>query len=137
MFGSATLDTGIGLIFVYLLVSLIVSAANELLAALFKWRAETLVAGIRELLQDPTMTGLVRNFYEHPLIGSLAAKGKKPSYIPSRTFALALLHIISPVTSGADRTLDDLEAGIEKLPGSLQVTFRVLLDEAGRDIEQF
>jgi hypothetical protein len=67
----------------------------------------------------------------------LGAKGKKPSYIPSRTFALTLLDIVSPTTPGANRTLDDLKSGIEKLPGSLQVTFRVLLDEAGHDIEQF
>jgi len=42
MFGSTIVDTAIGLIFVYLLVSLVVSAANELLAALFKWRAGNL-----------------------------------------------------------------------------------------------
>jgi hypothetical protein len=137
MFGSAILDTAIGLIFVYLVVSLIVSAANELLAALFRWRANNLCLGIRELLQDPTITGLATRFYEHPLIESLSAKGKKPSYIPSRTFALTLLDIVSPTTSGSNRTLEDLKAGIEKLPDSLQVTFRVLLDEAGHDIEQF
>jgi hypothetical protein len=137
MFGSAILDTAIGLIFVFLVVSLVVSAANELLAALFKWRANNLFLGIRQLLQDPSVTGLVTRFYEHPLIEALSAKGKRPSYIPSRTFALTLLDIVSPTTPGSDRTLEDLKAGIEKLPGSLQVTFRVLLDEAGHDIEQF
>ena len=137
MFGSAILDTAVGLIFVFLAVSLVVSAANELLAALFRWRAKNLFLGIRELLHDPAMTGLVNRFYEHPLIGSLATKGKKPSYIPSRTFALTLLDIVSPLTPGSDRTVEDLKAGIEKLPGSLRVTFRVLLDEAGHDIEQF
>jgi hypothetical protein len=137
MFGSAILDTAIGLIFVFLVVSLVVSAANELLAAMFRWRAQNLLLGIRGLLQDPAMTGLVTRFYEHPLIEGLSAKGKKPSYIPSRTFALTLLDIVSPTTPGTDRTLEDLKAGIEKLPGSLQVTFRVLLDEAGHDIEHF
>jgi hypothetical protein len=137
MFGSAILDTAIGLIFVFLVVSLTVSAANELLAALFKWRAKNLLLGIRQLLQDPSVTGLVTQFYEHPLIEGLSAKGKKPSYIPSRTFAVALLDIVSPITPENDRTLEDLKAGIEKLPGSLQVTFRVLLDEAGHDIEEF
>jgi hypothetical protein len=136
MFGSAILDTAIGLIFVFLVISLIVSAANELLAALFKWRAKNLLLGIRELLQDSSATGLVTLFYEHPLIRSLSAKNQKPSYIPSRAFALALLDIVSP-TTGANRTLEDLKAGIDKLPNSLQVTFRVLLDEAGHDIEQF
>jgi hypothetical protein len=137
MFGSAILDTAIGLIFVFLVVSLTVSAANELLAALFKWRAKNLFLGIRQLLQDPSVTGLVTRFYEHPLIEGLSAKGKKPSYIPSRTFAVALLDIVTPTNSEKDRTLEDLKAGIEKLPGSLQVTFRVLLDEAGHDLEEF
>jgi hypothetical protein len=50
---------------------------------------------------------------------------------------LALLDLVSPTTEGTNRTLDDLKAGIEKLPASLQVTFRVLLDEAGHDIERF
>ena len=137
MFGSAILDTAIGLIFVFLAVSLAVSAANEVLAALFKLRARNLLLGIQELLQDPSADGLVTRFYKHPLIAGLAANGGKPSYIPSRTFVLALLDLVSPTTEGTNRTLDDLKAGIEKLPASLQVTFRVLLDEAGHDIERF
>jgi len=137
MFGSAILDTAIGLIFVFLAVGLAVSAANEVLAALFKLRARNLLLGIQELLQDPSADGLVTRFYKHPLIAGLAANGGKPSYIPSRTFVLALLDLVSPTTEGTNRTLDDLKAGIEKLPASLQVTFRVLLDEAGHDIERF
>ena len=137
MFGSAILDTAIGLIFVFLAVSLAVSAANEVLAALFKLRARNLLLGIQELLQDPSADGLVTRFYKHPLIAGLAANGGKPSYIPSRTFVLALLDLVSPTTEGTNRTLNDLKAGIEKLPASLQVTFRVLLDEAGHDIERF
>lgn len=137
MFGSAILDTAIGLIFVYLVISLIVSAANELLAAVFRLRAQNLFLGIRELLQDPSATGLVSRFYEHPLIEALAAQDKKPSYIPSRTFALTLLDIVSPVAPAGNRTLDDLKAGIEKLSQPLQITFRVLLDDAGHDMEQF
>jgi hypothetical protein len=137
MFGSAILDTAIGLVFVYLLVSLIVSAANELLAGLLRWRANNLFLGIQQLLQDQSTTGLVNSFYNHPLIAGLSSRGRKPSYIPSRTFALTLLDIIAPLTGSSNRTLDDLKAGIDKLPSSLQVTFRVLLDEAGSDIEKF
>lgn len=137
MFGSAILDTAIGLVFVFLAVSLAVSAANEVLAALFKLRAKNLLIGIQELLQDPSTEGLVTSFYKHPLIARLAANGGKPSYIPSRTFALTLLDLVSPITTEGNRTLDDLKAGIDKLPASLQVTFRVLLDEAGHDVERF
>src|SRR5206468_11397190 len=131
MFGSAILDTAIGLIFVFLVLSLVVSAANELLAALFKWRANNLFLGIRQLLQDPSVTGLVTRFYEHPLIDGLSSKGKKPSYIPSRTFALALLDIVSPTTAGSNRTLEDLEAGLRNFPAlyrSRSVCFSMRLD---------
>jgi len=136
MFGSAILDTAIGLIFVFLLISLVVSAANELLTAFFNWRAKNLFVGIRELLQDSSATGLVTFFYEHPLIRSLSANNQKPSYIPSRSFALAVLDIVSPATS-SNRTLEELNAGIDKLPNSLQVTFRVLVEEARHDVERF
>ena len=136
MFGSAILDTAIGLIFVFLLISLVVSAANELLTAFFNWRAKNLFVGIRELLQDSSATGLVTFFYEHPLIRGLSANNQKPSYIPSRSFALAVLDIVSPATS-SNRTLEELNAGIDKLPNSLQVTFRVLVEEARHDVERF
>ena len=38
MFNSGILDVAIGIVFIYLLVSLIVTAVNELIAAIFKMR---------------------------------------------------------------------------------------------------
>jgi hypothetical protein len=43
MFGSAILEVAISIIFVYLLLSLLLTAANELIASLWKWRARTLI----------------------------------------------------------------------------------------------
>ena len=60
MFGSEILDVAIGVIFVFLLVSLIASAIREGLEGWLKTRATHLEAGIRELLHDPKGTGLTK-----------------------------------------------------------------------------
>ena len=52
------LDVAIGLVFVYLVLSLAVTAANELFAAAFRRRALTLRAGINHLLDDELTTRL-------------------------------------------------------------------------------
>ena len=115
MFGSAILDTAIGLIFVFLVVSLTVSAANELLAALFKWRAKNPLLGIRQLLQDPSVTGLVTQFYEHPFIEGLSAKDKKPSYIPANADSGRIAKSLSGVNSTLrDSIKDAAHSFIEK-----------------------
>src|SRR4051812_39062997 len=94
MFGSEILDVAIGMIFVYLLLSLICSAVNEMIEAQMKNRARDLEKGIRNLLTD---TNLADKLYEHPLIKGLYIDKKgKPSYIPARTFALTLLNIVAP-----------------------------------------
>jgi len=100
MFGSDMLDVAIGMAFVYLLVSLLCSAIVEGAEAILKRRSKDLERGIGELLHDPA---LVARLYNHPLINGLF-KGdytpgmrNLPSYIPSRSFALAIMDLlISP-----------------------------------------
>src|ERR1043165_3205433 len=52
LFGSTMLEVAIGMVFVYLLMSLLCSALNELINALFKLRAKDLENGIQRLLDD-------------------------------------------------------------------------------------
>jgi hypothetical protein len=136
MFGSTILDVAIGIIFIYLLVSLVISAINELIAAKLKSRATNLSQGIQALLQDPSQAGWVAKLYQHPLIQSLSPPNSKPSYIPSRTFALALLDLVAPANTDGNRTLADLKAGMANLPAPLQKTLTNLLDEAQHDVER-
>ena len=110
MFNSGILDVAIGLVFIFLLLSLICSAINEMIENWLKWRATHLEQGIRELLYDPDGTDLTNKIYNHPLIyglfwGDYDPKKMKcrflrrtnlPSYIPSRNFALALMDVILP-----------------------------------------
>ncbi len=136
MFGSTILDAAIGLVFVYLLVSLVISAANEVIAGIFKSRAKDLSKGIQQLLQDQSEDGLVAKLYQHPLIHGLSGPKSKPSYIPSRTFALALLDLVAPASTDAPRTLDEVRGGLANLPEPLQKTLTTLLEESQLDVER-
>lgn len=115
MFGSAILDVAIGMVFIYLLLSLIVTSLSELVAAVLKWRSKNLEKGIRHLLSDHEGGGLSQAISTHPLIKSLKRSDRLPSYIPSRTFALALLDIISNPTEALKT---DLQTAINALGSS-------------------
>jgi len=103
--GFALLDVAIGMTFMYLLLSLICSAVNEMISAILKARAKFLEEGIGHLLEDEAFK---EQFYSHPLIRSLSREvnpllkkvGIKdaPSYIPARNFALALMDLLQPGT---------------------------------------
>src|SRR5437660_2943809 len=86
VFGSTVLEIAIGVIFVYLLMSLLCSALAEFFESLFKFRARDLEKGIGKLLGSPKLT---QQFFKHAMVKPLF-EGRKPSYIPARTFSLAL-----------------------------------------------
>ena len=103
MFGSDVLDVVIGILFIYLTLSLICSAIQEAIAVFFRLRARYLYRGIRILLDDTSGQGLVRDFYSHPLIDTLfpgeyepGRHRNLPSYIPARAFALAIMDLAAP-----------------------------------------
>ena len=81
MFGSQVLEVAIGLVLLYLLLSLLCSSIREGLEAWQKTRASDLERGIRELLQDREGTGLAKAVYEHPLVYGLY----KGEYEPAKT----------------------------------------------------
>jgi hypothetical protein len=122
MFGLEILDVVIGLMFVYLLLSLLATAINEYISAVMNRRGKELARGIGRLLEDlegpealrsafkglhssAPVQSLTEQFYNHPLIRPLATRRGRlfgmihdeprlPSYIPARTFALALLDVL-------------------------------------------
>jgi hypothetical protein len=88
------LEAAIGVVFAILVVSLLVSATNELIAAVFALRAKQLEEGVKRMLGgDKKMTALL---FSHPLI-LLSSKSDRrgPSYLQCGDFAEALLDIIS------------------------------------------
>jgi hypothetical protein len=143
MFGSEILDVAIGLIFVFLVMSLIITAASELISSWLKWRAKNLEEGIRNLLrdraskQDPPAKDIAEELFNHPLVDVLSRPGGKPSYIPSRTFALTLLDVLAGLDEKAPKASEDLKKFIDSIPNEdLKKSLRVLSEEAEHDLER-
>lgn len=110
---SDALEVAIGLTFVFLLVSLAMTAVVEFIESLRRTRGVGLLEGIVEMLGqkegpaarikaeggDEALYAAARALYDHPLLHGLfigdfktARTGRRlPSYIPSRSFALALI----------------------------------------------
>jgi hypothetical protein len=68
MLNSTILDVVIGLIFLFLSVSVAASTATEALASLFNLRAATLRTGLMDLFNDQSFTNLAAELYDHALI---------------------------------------------------------------------
>jgi hypothetical protein len=122
MFNSSVIDVAIGLVFVFLLLSLICSAANEILESFLKKRASNLEKGIKELIGQGN-SDFIEKFYNHGLINSLYRgkyqsapwwkfwrKADLPSYIPARNFALALLDLRHTTTDLPENIQSALDA---------------------------
>jgi hypothetical protein len=127
------LDVAIGISFVFLLLSLICTTVNEMIAGVMKTRASFLDKGITRLLGGNDE--LKKLLYKHPLIQSLASSDTAicPSYIPANKFVAALLDIVSG-DGNAHNDVAALRAGISKLPSEhLRVTLTTLLDRAQND----
>lgn len=133
MFGSVILEVVLGLILVYLLLGLICTSVNELLAQAMRLRANTLAEGIGNILNDPKARDLAKLFYEHPLIKAFYRKGDRPSYIPSQAFAITLLDI---VTKDHSVQFDKLEEGVNNLSNErVRHVLQLFVNRAGGKIE--
>lgn len=137
MFGSEILEVGIGLVLIFLLVSLILTAVRETIESWSKTRSRDLERAIAELLDDKGQGGLRDAVYNHPLVSALfpgpkapsniSSKGliggarNLPSYIPRETFALALFDLLK-----ADKAnmLDPSAAPSERIRGAFDVLSR-------------
>jgi hypothetical protein len=137
------LDVAIAMVFFFLLLSLVCSAANEIFAALLQTRARFLERGLKRLLVTDEFAG---KLYGHPLIQSLSDEVdslfKKvhkplPSYIPSRTFALAMMDLINkggeaavpvPVRSALDALLSDVTRDSAAIRQSLEEWYNGAMD---------
>ena len=93
---TPALQFAVSLVFVYLLLSALSSAVQEIVANLAKWRSNTLETAITRLLGDK---GIKDEIYEHPLVQGIlrpswlftkVERMHKPSYISSAMFAQVL-----------------------------------------------
>jgi hypothetical protein len=135
---GAMIDVAVGIIFVWIVISLTTIQIQEWVNTRFDKRAKDLEKAIFEMLANPNLKA---QFYDHPVIRGLTAKKRRepsptarwgykyplirgftkekrqrPSYIPSQQFALTLFDIAmtagtesSLIQQGILRVRDDLE----------------------------
>jgi hypothetical protein len=141
MLGSTVLEVAVGLTFCYGTVALIVSTLQEALAALFRLRANTLLAGVKSMLNDPRFDSLARAVYAHPLVNphtdgtaqDEASLRTKPSYIEPAHFAIALVDSLWKVPGD----FLALHSAIDTIPDpQLRTALQGLYNRA-RDLQQF
>lgn len=151
MFDSPLIEVAIGLSFVFLLLSLLVSSVCELLAGFFRWRSQYLWAGLETLLQSSEARS---RLYSHPLIQGLAPMkvmprpisswlgslglipGAGPSYIPSRTFALAVMDVIREphvVAASVEARINAMIDAGSRNPSAVAPSLAQLLRDTGSD----
>ena len=146
---SSVIGVAAGLVFVYLLLSLMCTSAKEILEVVLRKRSTDLEAGIRQLLNDPQGVGLAKDFFEHPLISSMIPGDYKPapqwarffqraknwseffsngflsnlpSYIPSKNFAVVLADIVLRPVPTTDATGTPTPAATRTSPEAVSQT---------------
>ena len=135
---GAIVEVAIGLIFVWIVLSLTTIQIQEWINTMLDKRAKDMQDAIHEMLANPNLKS---QFYDHPVIRSLTAKKRKipsfiprrfynypivrgftqekrkiPSYIPSQQFALSLFDIA--MTAGTESSL--IQQGIYKIRDDLE-----------------
>lgn len=157
-FGAA-LDVAVGLIFVYLLVSLFVTALNEYVSSFLNKRSEYLLSRVQSLLsgdeseqRSGDWSPQMRSVWNHPLINALKSHNatenhatkrrtllkNAPSYIPGKTFAAALSETLKPSES-AHLSFTQLKTAVSGIQNNdaLKNALLPMIDNAEGKVEVF
>jgi hypothetical protein len=161
MISLKTLDVGIGMVLMFLFVSVICSAIREIGELAIKTRASSLAAAIGEMLDDAGCPSRLAAFYDHPLIAALykgdyddavvgwlrswipfVGRNKLPSYIPAANFAQAVFQLAradgqaaNSMTPNATLAIGDLRNWVASGPtDKLKLAVQSALDTADGDL---
>ena len=112
---DVAINIAIGLMLMYLVLSLVCTVFNEYISQILAWRSKTLAGGIERLIDVPQLRA---DFYNHGLMDMTraASDGKHPSYVSGRTFASALLGSLDPTKPLP--AFQDVESAVRTLPDS-------------------
>jgi len=126
------LDTIISVVFVFLMFSLVVSAAREVIASWLSLRGKELEAGLLKLVTQLGDHTLRQDFLNHAYIKTLKVTDRFPSYIPSANIASALLHIADGNRDGQAVNIMMLKTKLAALPyKELSTILATIIEKSG------
>lgn len=137
MFSNVYLDVAIGLVFIYLLYSLLVTAIQEMISSLLNYRGKVLYKAIRQMLCDKGEDVLAQKFYNHPLLRKLTFQrnNKFPSYLNSETFAKITKDILPDLHLGKGKELS-FDERLELLPeGELKAAIQTYMQDKTKSLD--
>jgi hypothetical protein len=145
---GAIVEVAIGLIFVWIVLSLTIIQIQEWITSRLDKRARDMEEAIHEMLANPNLKA---QFYDHPVIRGLTSKKRKepsripvwfyrypilrgftkeirklPSYIPSQQFSLAMFDIV--MSAGTESSL--IQQGLLKIRDDLEEDLKITPEEA-------
>jgi hypothetical protein len=140
MYLQEILEVAIGLVFMWLIISVAAMSVQEWIASLLDWRANDLEVAIRKMLASPQ---LAKDFYDHQIIRGLYKDKNwwetfrmgvanlfrrlfkkqirtemKPSYIPASEFTLTVFDLVMQAGSEASpvkKAFADMQAELTTL----------------------
>jgi hypothetical protein len=149
VFGSELLNVVIGVIFIFVLLSMLTSWILELFSTLLNFRAKDLVKTMYHILDpdvqasdvltkvkhewgagggdadtlDAISADIVKAIYNHPQVRNLvnpAMKLKLPSFIAPEDYSLAILDVLTKAGMPQQKGDDELGMGFEEFIGKLK-----------------
>jgi hypothetical protein len=141
------IEVALGLVLVYIIMSLSVLQINEVIAGMMKKRSRDLEKILRTMLaesakdiridlnpgpdqaQNGSELSILARIYQHPLIKTLSRTRGKPSYIPVDKFSLALFDVVMTAGTEASTIQSVLVKLQSKLPETIQKTVEGGFDE--------
>lgn len=126
------LNVAIGLAFVYLLLSLLVSTAVEMGAGMKNWRGIHLSAAISQLLDSTTLPDLAKKVMGNALVSG--SSPRPPSYVSARNFSMALFDALQ---NGSQAPMfSQIESTVAALPpGPFRNSLAALITAAAGDLD--
>jgi len=133
---SGLLETAIGLVLIYMILSFLSTGINEWIATLTQRRSEFLEQGVKRLLGSE----LGQSLYQHPLLLALrrhTRRGdRRPSYIPAGTFSKVVLALLPSIGSGGSgRAVEVMIKDIDNK--QVQESLLTLWADAGQQLDKF
>jgi hypothetical protein len=133
---GTALNVALGLILTYLLLGMLASTFQELVVGAIKLRGKKLLATLDRLLSNnagtESATSLAVRVKSHALVKPLGS-AEKPSYLPAKNFALALMDVLAQGSSAP--AFSQIENGVAQLPASpAKDSLSVFIQRAAGDL---